>query len=457
MHSRIGSRIIVIVAASLAFAVVALHGVLEYRATRGIISQFAEARQDSDTIIALDQVLDDVVNAETGQRGFVITGERQYLEPYRTSLRQIDAHLRTLDRLTAAEPAQQQRLRVLRGAIEAKFAELSQTIRAYDEHGRGVAMAMIAGGRGRELMATIRGTMADMIAVEEQERVAARSSADRAAAGVLNGIIVSTSVAAILLLLTFVQFGIAARVSERARQESESANRLKDQFLATISHELRTPLTAILGWSEVLRDREIGRETLEDGLATIERSASVQKKLIEDLLDLARVQTGKLRLSMRTLDLAGAVTAAVDSMRPAAGAKSIAVVTHAERGIGVSGDPDRLQQIVWNLMTNAVKFTPRGGQIEVSVARAGAEAIIEVRDTGEGIDAAFLPHVFEPFRQSDASRALVHKGLGLGLSIVKHLVEAHGGEVFVHSAGRGQGTTFRIALPVVCELLAASA
>jgi signal transduction histidine kinase len=266
---------------------------------------------------------------------------------------------------------------------------------------------------------------------------------------VLNGLVRTTSVAAVLLLLTFAQITVAARANERARAESESANRMKDQFLATVSHELRTPLTAILGWSAILAERNADAQMVAEGAATIQHSASVQKKLIEDLLDVSRIQAGKLRLSMRPLDLGQAVRRAIDSMRPAADAKSIAVVTSIEAGIEVSGDPDRLQQIVWNLMTNAVKFTPRGGRIEAGVLRSGSQASIEIRDSGEGIDPSFLPHVFEPFRQSDSSRARVHKGLGLGLSIVKYLVEAHGGTVAVFSPGLGEGATFCVLLPLM--------
>jgi signal transduction histidine kinase len=391
--------ILIAVLAAMAFAAVAAHGVIEYRGTKTILSQFAEARQDSDTIIALDKVLDGV---------------------YRQDVRQIDVQLRALERLTAQEPLQQKRLKTIGRLIAVGFDE--QRLR-------------------REVDA--------MRATEEQERAVARARAAASSERVLEGIEVSTSVAAVLLLLTFFQFGIAARANQRARRESESANRLKDQFLATVSHELRTPLTAILGWSAILQESAADPRTLGEGLTAIQRSASVQKQLIEDMLDVSRIQAGKLRLSMRALDLSEAVRAAIDSMRPAADAKSISIVTSFQGSLRISGDPDRLQQIVWNLMTNAVKFTPSGGEIAAVVWRGGAQAVIEIRDSGEGIDAAFLPHVFEPFRQSDSSRAHQHKGLGLGLSIVKYLVEAHGGTVSAASDGAGRGTTFRVSLPVM--------
>jgi CheY-like chemotaxis protein len=171
--------------------------------------------------------------------------------------------------------------------------------------------------------------------------------------------------------------------------------------------------------------------------------------VIDDLLDVSRILTGKLRLSARTIAVAEAVRAGIDSVRPSALAKQVTIVENVDPDIRIIGDPDRLQQVVWNLLTNAVKFTPRGGAVSVSLSRSESQATIVVRDSGEGIDAEFLPHVFEPFRQADGSKARVHKGLGLGLSIVKYIVEAHGGTVAASSAGKGEGTTFRVSLPIM--------
>ena len=442
-------RIFFVGAATLAFVVVAVSGFMEYRGTRVIIGEFATARQDSSTIVALNDVLADVLSAETGQRGLMMTGDRKYLGPYRRGVEHIDADLRRVDQLTSQEPDQQARLRVLRSAISSKLAELDETIRTHDASGQSAAMAIVASGRGRDDMGNVRRAIDAMRTVEEREREVSRVNADNSSARILKGIAVGTGLAAVLLLLTFVQFGIASRASQRAREESESANRMKDQFIATVSHELRTPLTAILGWAAILRDDHVDPQILDEGLATIQRSASVQKKLIEDLLDVSRIQTGKLRLSMRTLNLSDVIRGAIESMRPAADARSLRITTAIEAGLRISGDPDRLQQIVWNLMTNAVKFTPKGGEIAIHVTRADSHVVIEVSDTGDGIDLTFLPHVFQPFRQSDSSRARVHKGLGLGLSIVKYLVEAHGGSVSVWSAGNGKGTTFRVSLPIM--------
>ncbi|WP_437938873.1 PAS domain-containing protein [Sorangium sp. So ce341] len=239
-------------------------------------------------------------------------------------------------------------------------------------------------------------------------------------------------------------------VEQAARSEAERANRLKDEFLSTISHELRTPLTAILGWSHLLRRRSRREdEDLCKGLAVIDRNARAQAQLIEDLLDMGRITSGKLRLDVQPLDLHDVVGAAVSSVAPSAEAKGIRLERISSPAVGVTrGDPSRLQQVVWNLLSNAIKFTPEGGSVQVKVSRAGDHVEITVSDTGEGIKPEFLPHVFERFRQADASTTRRHGGLGLGLAIVKHLVELHGGAVRATSAGAGEGTTFTVELPL---------
>jgi PAS domain S-box-containing protein len=235
-----------------------------------------------------------------------------------------------------------------------------------------------------------------------------------------------------------------------ARNDAERANRLKDEFLATISHELRNPLNAILGWAHMMRLGKLTAANTERAVETIYRNAKSQSQLVADLLDVSRIISGKLRLDVRTVDLISIVTAAVDSIRPAADAKSIRLQTMLDPAAGpISGDADRLQQIVWNLLTNAVKFTPKGGRIQVKVQRINSHVEIVVRDSGIGISKEFLPHVFDRFRQADASITRTHGGLGLGLSIVHQLVDLHGGTVRVHSEGEGQGATFSITLPLV--------
>ena len=234
-----------------------------------------------------------------------------------------------------------------------------------------------------------------------------------------------------------------------ARTEAERASRMKDEFLATLSHELRTPLNAILGWSHLLSTGTGSAQDAKEGIAVIERNARVQSKLVEDLLDMSRIITGQLRLDVRRVDLPEVIRAAVEAVKPPADAKGIRV--HAvldPPAVPVQGDPARLQQILWNLLSNAIKFTPRGGRVQVTLERVNTHVEIAVSDSGIGIKPEFLPHLFERFRQADASTTRRFGGLGLGLAIVRQLVEQHGGTVSATSAGEGQGTTFRVSLPL---------
>ena len=246
----------------------------------------------------------------------------------------------------------------------------------------------------------------------------------------------------------------AKETAEAALREAEAANRLKDEFLATLSHELRTPLNAILGWSQLLErrgDRLVPGE-LAEGLAVIARNARSQAQLVEDLLDISRIVAGQLRVEPEAVGLAPVIGAAVDTVAAAARAKGITIESSLDPAAGpVLGDPARLQQVVWNLLSNAVKFTPAGGRVRVALGRAAAAAEVTVADTGQGITPEFLPFVFDRFRQFDASTSRRHGGLGLGLSIVRHLVELHGGRVEAHSEGAGRGSTFVVRLPLVLQ------
>jgi PAS domain S-box-containing protein len=238
-------------------------------------------------------------------------------------------------------------------------------------------------------------------------------------------------------------------LSERtARGEAERANRLKDDFVAALSHELRTPLNAILGWAELLRRAPRDAATIERGLAVIERNTRAQAQLIADLFDVSRIVSGKLRLELELCDLSSVVSQAIDTLKPSADAKRIAIECHVERGLeSIAGDPARLSQVVWNLVSNAIKFTSEGGRVTVRVERDGACAALTVSDTGTGIRSEFLPYLFDRFRQADASTTRRFGGLGLGLTIVKQLVELHGGSVTAHSEGEGRGATFVVKLP----------
>ncbi len=244
-------------------------------------------------------------------------------------------------------------------------------------------------------------------------------------------------------------------LEQSARLHAERLSRLKDEFLATLSHELRTPLSAILGWAGLLRSRRLDESNIAQAVEVIERNAKAQARLIEQLLDVSRIVTGKLQLNTRRVEIEEVIQAAIDTLRPAAAAKNIRLTLSLDQNIGtLLGDPDRLRQVLWNLVSNAIKFTPREGSVKVLLHRTDSHAEIAVSDSGEGIDPEFLPHMFDRFSQANSSTTRGHAGLGLGLSIVRHLVELHGGTVSAQSAGRGQGAAFIVRLPLAPPRLA---
>ena len=246
-----------------------------------------------------------------------------------------------------------------------------------------------------------------------------------------------------------VQAEEAKHRAEASARTAQEANRAKDEFLMTLSHELRTPMTAILGWSRMLPNMSPADPVFRDAIAAISRSAKVQAQLIEDVLDVSRMVSGKMRLNIESIDVRLLLHAALDAVRPSAEAKQITISTDLPPDLGtISADATRVQQIVWNLLSNAVKFTPRGGRVELSARRNTSDLEIAVTDSGEGIDPEFLPHVFEAFRQAETPSTRVHGGLGLGLSIVRYLAEAHGGIVSAESEGRGKGARFSLTLPI---------
>src|SRR6267378_3184905 len=238
-------------------------------------------------------------------------------------------------------------------------------------------------------------------------------------------------------------------VERRQRAEIERVGRVKDEFLANLSHELRTPLNAILGWAQLLKAGKTSDAEMAEGLEIIKRNALVQGQLIEDLLDMSRIVSGKLRLNVQRVEMPAVIALAVESVQLSAQARGVRLEVVVDPIAGpVTGDPNRMQQVVWNLLTNAIKFTPRGGKVQVVLERASSHVELSISDTGKGISPGFLPHVFERFSQSDPARTRSHNGLGLGLAIAKNLVELHGGSVLAKSAGEGKGSTFIVLLPI---------
>jgi PAS domain S-box-containing protein len=242
---------------------------------------------------------------------------------------------------------------------------------------------------------------------------------------------------------------------QEARLEAEALNRAKDELLATVSHELRTPLNSIFGWARMLQSAGLDEATRARAVDAIVRNASAQARLVEDLLDLSRIVAGRMRLDVQAVDLNAVVEAALETVRPAAAVREVELAVALDGSVGtIAGAPDRLQQVVWNLLTNAVKFTPAGGRVEIASRRVEATVEIVITDTGEGIAADLLPHVFEPFRQGDSSSTRAHGGLGLGLALVRQLVELHGGCVRAESPGPGRGSTFTVTLPLTPAVVA---
>ena len=245
-------------------------------------------------------------------------------------------------------------------------------------------------------------------------------------------------------------FELDVTATVRARQEMQRVDRAKDEFLATMSHELRTPLNAISGWATILSRKPREQDRLDHGLEVIARNARAQTRLVSDLLEVSRIVSGKLEIKLQRAGVSPPILAAVDVIRPGADAKGVRLVIDVDPSIGETMiDPDRLQQIVWNLLSNAVRFTPRGGRITITADRTTSGLVVRVQDTGAGIAPEHLPHVFERFMQVDSSTTRTHAGLGLGLAIVRHLVEAHGGSVEAQSEGTGRGATFTITLPIL--------
>lgn len=404
-----------------------------------------------------------MIDKESGVRAFLLTREPAFLRVYEDA-RPLDALERV--RTMVDRPEQAARVKAVR---ELYVAWLGRAEEALARPAEGSRRDQVA-ARMRE-MDVMRGLVAGFVQEEEElraQRVEAMRRETRYAEGgaVVLLLLVGAGMAAAsrreLAVMTRTydealrrsaeseaQVAAAAARERAAREQAEKALQLKEEFLWTLSHELRTPLTAVLGWATVLRSRPIRGEALDRALATIERGARAEARIVEDLLDASRIAAGKIEIELAPLDLADAVRAAVELCRETAVAKGVALTAHLPPGgVRVEGDAARLQQVAWNLIANAVKFTPRGGHVAVHVSSEDARAELAVEDDGDGIDRAFLPHLFERFRQADASMKRAHGGLGLGLSISRHFVELHGGTLRGESEGRGHGARFTVTLPL---------
>jgi signal transduction histidine kinase/CheY-like chemotaxis protein len=421
--------------------------------------------------IELRELLAAYVDAETGTRGFLLTGEEAFLEPYRAARAAI---ARSDLRIKSLAPPET-RSAALRERIEAlglqRMGVLAAAIAARREHSLDDTVEMFRRGPGKELMDNIRRLAAKLDAELETTMTGLLASAEERlaftkAVTLFTHLVIAGALIG-LFFLTRRHFGEREKLatverasrdrvevllaSERsAHSEAAHANKLKDEFLAVVSHELRTPLNAIVGWTSLLREGPENPQELREGLDTIDRNAHAQARLIDDLLDVSRIIAGKVRLRISEVDVRTLAAGVVEGLRPAADARGVKTELRAgDEAVEVLGDPDRLQQVVWNLVSNAIKFTPRGGTVTLSVTRTGSAVALEVSDTGQGIRPEFLPRIFDRFAQQDASTARAQSGLGLGLSITRHLVELHGGTITAHSPGEGQGATFHVEIPMI--------
>jgi signal transduction histidine kinase len=470
-------RALAVLAFAGVLAVILAIGVVSYAELSALAASSARVQRSYDVLQTLGDLNAALTDTETNQRGYLLTQDLTYLTQYDAGIAQIKLSLTELRRLSSNEPATQTAIEHLEKLAGAKLDELQQLIHATRTGQHPKAITMFSQGEGKRLMAAFQRDSSELEAVQrrllelrrEQENQARLSSEAVLGATVVLSLLLVGGAAKISRRFDerrkLLENEIAERrkaeeyresllVSERAaRSEAERATRLKDDFVATLSHELRTPLNAIVGWASILgRDRR--PETIAQGVEVIERNAKLQAQMIEDLLDMSRILSGKLLFEMEKTDLARVMEAAVVSVRPTAEAKGIFIATKIQAASHINGDPARLQQVAWNLLTNAIKFTPRAGRVEVLLRESADQAEISVTDTGQGIKAEFLPFVFDRFRQADASTTRHHGGLGLGLSIVKNLVEMHGGTVAVQSAGEGRGSTFIVCLPLEPRLAA---
>jgi len=431
----------------------------------------ARVQRSYDLLQTLYDLNSALTDTETNQRGFLLTQDPSYLSQYNTAIAQIRLAMIELRRLSHDEPETRAAIEALETLAGGKLADLQESLLHAQAGSRSTAMANEVQGKGKFLMDAFR---RNSVALETIQRrlLEERREQEAQARFFSQAVLVTTIVLSLLLVVAAAMISrrfddrrmmlekeIAERrraeeyreallVSERAaRSEAERATRLKDEFVATLSHELRTPLNAIVGWASILRADRRG-ETITQGVEVIERNAKLQAQMIEELLDMSRIISGKLLFELEPTDVAKLVEAAVAAVRPTADARGVLLNTTVAHCRNVNADSARLQQVTWNLLTNALKFTPRGGRVNIGLREIDEQVEMTVSDTGQGIKPEFLPFVFDRFRQADASTTRRHGGLGLGLSIVKSLVELHGGSVEVDSPGEGCGATFTVRLPI---------
>lgn len=439
------------------------------------VAQTSALRDHNNLVVhtyEVQRTLNDVrlyaIESESAARGFFLSGDSSAIDRYRAGRRDLDEALSRLSSLGGESPAHADRLARLRAAVDTRMSGFDRALAIGQQQGVEAGFLAARTDTARLADADIRAIAAEIAQEEEVVLAARRLQVDVAYRSAIRGRIGSGILSVGLIIgivaLMFVQARSrqrrelrlrrserrardAANREQKARAEAERANQLKDEFLAVLSHELRTPLNAVLGWTQILQTAGSNDPTIVRALAAIKRNGESQQRLVEDLLDVSRIVTGKFSLEQRAFELRTPISAAVDAIRPAAQAKGVEVSVVLNGPAIAQGDPDRIQQVAANLLSNAVKFTPEGGRVDVSLVTQNGHAELVIHDTGCGIPPELRPHVFDRFRTGDGSPTRAHGGLGLGLAIAKHIVDAHGGSIEVRSDGSGQGSTFHVRLP----------
>jgi signal transduction histidine kinase len=426
---------------------------ISYHNTNRLWANQRAVARSHELLTEAEAVLSTLKDAETDQRGYLLTGAEDYLRPYEEAAQGVRLGLARLARLAADDPGQSDRVAALSRLVAVKFEELGETIALLKaggpEKGFAAARAVVQTDRGKQHMEAVRTAVADIEATEVSRLVEREKESGRSywIAVVAEGLLTVLSVSLVGLAFELVRREFAAR--HRAEEALREADRRKDEFLAMLSHELRNPLAPIRNAVQVLRRQDPADPDLAWARDLIDRQLEQLTRLVDDLLDVSRITGGKIRLVREALDLAAVVERAVETSRPLLDERRQRLeVRLPPESLWVEGDATRLAQVLANLLNNAAKYTDVGGQVWLTAEKVGAEAVLRVRDTGIGIPAAMLPHVFDLFTQVDTALDRTQGGLGIGLTLVRRLVEMHGGRVEAHSAGRGRGSEFVVRLPL---------
>lgn len=474
-----------------------------FRSMNSLNEALGWEKRTQELLLQLDETFILMLNAETANRGYMVSRDETLLEPYNEARQNVAENFTKLRRLTGDNPVQAEKISSLEEMISQRLLLFGEIIEARRHKEMEEVRKEFSQRGARELANNVRSLITE-IKNDEQKLLAQREENLNKSLDATYAMMFATGIGG-LLSLGLAAFAIFREIGKRrkaqadlrdankdlerrvdkrthelsqknldlneeiekrkeyesvreellsreqtARKDAEVANRLRDEFLATVSHELRAPLNSIMGWGRLLETGNLDEDMNRKALETIIRNAEAQNRLIEDLLDVSRIITGKLRVEAINVKPIVFVEAALESVRPAAEAKGIKLEIKEDAGVShISGDPNRMQQVIWNLLSNAIKFTPNGGGVRVEIEQTDGHVEIKVKDTGMGIKKEFLPHVFDRFRQADASSIRKFGGLGLGLSIVRHLTEMHGGTVSVASDGENKGTTFTVSLPKI--------